>query len=560
MSFPLPTRYGRNLTWPLFAYLANRCLVVVEERDKAIPTAIQNATSTDDDARRPVSLSDCVSSCSTASDAVRRMRCRDGDPFVSTCTSLLFGCFDAAIERYDDGRRRQWSDEPSNEYEIEETLMAPPGYASAVKSPKHGRGGSCCDPSYVRVSSKDGKGSGRYEAEAVEVLQKCGYVLLPNLIDETIATAASHALNRSLIDYDGYFRNYYMAEEILDHDGVSPADLEYWHERQVKPMADAEFNDPYHDQILDDDDQEEDEEDVPLLGDMPQECASGSADASYGNDKCTGDGNSNNNTNSTTSKYYWDLTNLRGGRYELVVPPLKEFDELVVALRESPISNILRKTWNGDDVKFLYANAMSQTRSGNAERAGQGRHRDSVTTEDVKVQVSVHHYASEDGGTYFQPGTHHLPDFVEFAQLFEGGVLVDLVQPDVSDDVCIGYAPPRTEPGDVALYYSGTAHGGMPNLTGRRRSFVDVVMHSASNPYFESERDDRPYGTFDDEYLRQICSDESKEKNPRSEWLCGACRNIVRSVQRQREIFHTGRIPPLTPETVHESADDTEEL
>ena len=52
---------------------------------------------------------------------------------------------------------------------------------------------------------------------------------------------------------------------------------------------------------------------------------------------------------------------------------------------------------------LLYANFMSQTVHGLNNAEGQGRHRDSDGCEDIKVQISIHDYNLEDGGTYFQP-------------------------------------------------------------------------------------------------------------------------------------------------------------
>jgi hypothetical protein len=108
---------------------------------------------------------------------------------------------------------------------------------------------------------------------------------------------------------------------------------------------------------------------------------------------------------------------------------------------------------------------------------------------------------------------------------------------------------------------TGTAHGGSSNFSGRRRSFIDVVVHSSEGKgrtYVSSERDDRPYGTFDDNLVRLACAQaELDKKNTKqenkgvivngdhcgeqpmsAEWLCKVSRNVIKAVNHQRAIFH----------------------
>jgi hypothetical protein len=48
-------------------------------------------------------------------------------------------------------------------------------------------------------------------------------------------------------------------------------------------------------------------------------------------------------------------SNLRAGRFEFILPPTREADEVLLGMRHSPLPDMLSQLWGGDDATLLYA-------------------------------------------------------------------------------------------------------------------------------------------------------------------------------------------------------------
>jgi Phytanoyl-CoA dioxygenase (PhyH) len=608
------TKYDMPLDWPLFTKLMDQCY----NPDSAYVRVAGHSQ-----------LADCLRTCFPTqpelNNDITRLLCHEKHGIA--CRRNLHDCFDAVVsdhiveqkEKEDEALQKNVKEEG----DLMQMLHYPEDYANVLNSP-----GQCCNVTYITITRDQVLNHGNTYAgssqRAVDILKRCGFVKLEGLIDRDIALAASRAVNETLVNYT-YFDEYYMApgeyglEVDDDSDDESDdeseeqdnEDDEFFFKREVelfdeweavkttnnnnnnnnnqaKTVPDKEVGDPLLlPPFLHNMEYDIHQEGIPTLGQLKlwheeQIIALGKASDS---------GITIVNRNAT-QRQSRDLSNLRAGRFEMTVPPFRyEFDNLFRALRHNSIVvPILKSVWpypgktrrtkkaghldqtyekrdEDPGYHFLYANIMSQTIYGLNNAEGQTRHRDSDGCEDIKIQISVHDYTREDGGTYFQPGTHcQRPDiFNDFEQLFSAGINVDLEQHSplhgIPSSVCTGFAPTSMNAGDVVLYFSGTAHGGTSNFSGRRRSFIDVVVHSSQDkrPYFSSERDDRPYGTFDDNLVRLACAQADMDKKDLKEqknkdmnvngeqygeqpmsadWVCRVSQNVVKAVQHQRAIFH----------------------
>jgi Phytanoyl-CoA dioxygenase (PhyH) len=603
------TKYDRPLDWPLFTKLMDQCYNPNSSYVRASPGHSK--------------LGDCLRTCfptdSDLNNDITRLLCHEKHGIA--CRKDLHDCFDAVVLDEQKEAEEQHSDTALNE-DDHMTLHFPEDYANVLNSP-----GQCCNVTYITITRDQvinhGNTYAGSSARAVDILKRCGFVKLEGLIDRDIALAASRAVNETLVNYS-YFDEYYMApgeyglevdddsddesedesgEDSEDHHGNDKEerdneddefffkrDVELFDEQEavkmpINKLDKEEVGDPLQlPPFKDNMEYDVHQEGIATLGQLKQWHQEQIIELGKASDAGITIANRN-----ATQRESRDLSNLRAGRFEITVPVRYEFDNLFRALRHNSIVvPILKSVWPypdqtrrttserlghideklDEDYHFLYANIMSQTIYGLNNAEGQTRHRDSDGCEDIKIQISVHDYTREDGGTYFQPGTHcQRPDiFNDFERLFSAGINVDLEQHSplhgIPSSACTGFAPTSMNAGDVVLYFSGTAHGGTSNFSGRRRSFIDVVVHSSrekGRPYFSSERDDRPYGTFDDALVRLACAQaEMDQKNMKeqtnkdidvndehygeqpisAEWVCRVSKNVVKAVQHQRAIFH----------------------
>jgi hypothetical protein len=129
-------------------------------------------------------------------------------------------------------------------------------------------------------------------AEGARVMRQCGFVIYPGLIPAATAVDAGRIINQTL-ETPSFFRNHYVPGYSAD----APT-MRVLNRRITK----------WHSQL-----------------------ESGTSEAA---DK---------------------ESNLRAGRFEFILPPTREADEVLLGMRHSPLPDMLSQLWGGDDATLLYA-------------------------------------------------------------------------------------------------------------------------------------------------------------------------------------------------------------
>jgi len=434
-------------------------------------------------------LTACLEPCLLGHKDTDNVACQES--IEGYCGAKIMKCFDEVVENFEE------SDEVPK-------LKYPPLYASIVNIDDPDR--NCCNPDYVRVNIDD-------IDQAASVLEHCGYVFLPGMVPREIATNALAAVHDHLGDVET-FHNGYVDNQLSDY--VEQAIVN--DEGEHRPMTPEEIDeaDEWH------------AEQMEFLFDWHRQQVFGQLDEGGYDEEDDEDMDD-----------HW--CNLRSGRFEIPLPeganPLLEY------VRDSSLMQLLSQVWDGDQPTFLYSQALVQTaKSLTGDGEGQDLHRDSGSTEDMKVQVAIHDYTSKDGGTAIQPGTHTGPDFVvPYDNLFEDGILVDLVQAP-QEDLCLGFAADEVKAGDVLAYYAPTLHGGMPNIAGQlRRVFVDMSFHSANNFHLDSEREHENYFSANLDIIGKSCAWHGGTPQYTTEMhqrTCKVMNNVVSRLKAQRKLMN----------------------
>merc|ERR1711871_561829 len=96
----------------------------------------------------------------------------------------------------------------------------------------------------------------------------------------------------------------------------------------------------------------------------------------------------------------------------------------------------------------------------------QGFHTDSMTTEDLKMQIATHNYSDTDGSTQFVPSTHAIPLWHNWFDLATQAD-VDAEEEMLKLHKCEVLQRAATFAGDLVLYFSNVLHrGGMNTKQG----------------------------------------------------------------------------------------------
>eukprot|EP00656_Telonema_subtile_P055802 TRINITY_DN8752_c0_g1_i1.p1 TRINITY_DN8752_c0_g1~~TRINITY_DN8752_c0_g1_i1.p1 ORF type:complete len:178 (+),score=28.56 TRINITY_DN8752_c0_g1_i1:872-1405(+) len=108
----------------------------------------------------------------------------------------------------------------------------------------------------------------------------------------------------------------------------------------------------------------------------------------------------------------------------------------------------------------------------------QSYHFDSMTTEDLKVQVAMHSYEGADGATEFVPGSHAMPLY--FSWFLASGDTREDADSEFTADSCRKVQRKATSAGDAVLYFSSVLHRGGLNqgTSALPRYAIDTVFHS----------------------------------------------------------------------------------
>jgi len=164
------------------------------------------------------------------------------------------------------------------------------------------------------------------------------------------------------------------------------------------------------------------------------------------------------------------IPNLRGGRFEVMLPSEPSIMSAVEAIANGAVPQILEATWDSKSELFAFL-LMAQS-----EIAWeQPFHKDTDSIEEVKMQVALQNCDGGDG----------LPEFLLGSHAAAG----------MSTSGAQSLFPPssRTQvrAGDAILYFSSVLHRGATNSDKRlKRLSFDAVLHSTGRFFHDSERFD----------------------------------------------------------------------